>query len=101
MPLQPLTSAQRKRLRSLAHHLEPLVMVGKQGITDTLIKSVDTNLLAHELIKVKFNDHKTEKKELSAEIASRTDSTVAGILGHVLILYRKHDDPERQNIRLD
>ncbi len=98
--MQPLTSAQRKQLRSLAHKLKPLVILGKQGVTETLIASVNTNLEAHELIKLRFNDHKGEKMALSQEIASGTNSEVAGIIGHVLILYRQHEDPEKQQIKL-
>lgn len=99
--MEPLTSSQRKSLRSQAHHLKPLVLVGKQGLTDTLVKSVDVNLDAHELIKVRFNEHKDEKKEIAAAIAERTESQLAGLIGHVAILYRQHKEPEKREIRLD
>lgn len=99
--MEPLTSSQRKSLRSQAHHLKPLVLVGKQGLTDTLVKSVDLNLDAHELIKVRFNEHKDEKKEIAAAIAERTESQLAGLIGHVAILYRQHKEPEKRKIRLD
>lgn len=99
--MEPLTSSQRKSLRSQAHHLKPLVLVGKQGLTDTLVKSVDVNLDAHELIKVRFNEHKDEKKEIAAAIAERTESQLAGLIGHVAILYRQHKEPEKRKIRLD
>ena len=98
--MTPLTNAQRKYLRSKAHHLKPLVLVGKQGITDTLIRSVDTNLDAHELIKIRFNDHKDEKKVLAQEIVERTESDLAGLIGHVAIVYRPHKDPEKREITL-
>ena len=51
-----LSSGQRKFLCSKAHHLKPLVLVGKQGLTDTLVESVNVNLEAHELIKVRFTN---------------------------------------------
>lgn len=98
--MESLTSGQRKYLRSQAHHLKPLVLVGKQGVTDTLIESIDENLDAHELIKVKFNEHKDEKRALSEDIATRTHGEIAGIVGHVLILYRRHKDPEKRKIDL-
>ena len=95
-----LNSGQRKYLRGLAHHLEPAVIVGKQGVTDSLVASVEKSLRAHELIKVRFNDHKPEKKELTANIAELTGAQVAGIVGHVAILYREHEDKEKRTIRL-
>ncbi len=95
-----LTSPQRKFLRSLAHHLDPIVLVGKQGVTDHLVASVDQALTAHELIKVRFNGHKDEKRALAEEIRERTGSEVAGILGHVAILYREHPEEEKRRIKL-
>lgn len=96
-----LSSAQRKQLRSLAHHVKPVVYVGKQGLTDGLLSAVEDALLSHELIKVKFNDFKEEKKSISERIAAHAGAQVAGIIGNVLILYREHPEPERRAIRLD
>ena len=98
--MNPLSSAQRKHLRSQAHHLDPAVMVGKQGLTDAVVASVAEALEAHELIKVRFNEFKKQKKELAAEIARRTGAQIAGIIGHVLILYRQHPDEEKRRIAL-
>ncbi len=95
-----LNSGQRKYLRGLAHHLEPSVIVGKQGVTDSLVASIEKSLLAHELIKIRFNDHKPEKKVLSSTIAERTASQIAGIIGHVAILYRAHPEKEKRAIQL-
>ncbi|MEX2016650.1 MAG: ribosome assembly RNA-binding protein YhbY [Candidatus Hydrogenedentales bacterium] len=99
--METLNSGQRKKLRALAHNLKPLVYVGKQGLTDTVVKSVDDNLAAHELIKVKFIEQKEEREEISAEIARRTRSELAGIIGNVAILYRAHRDPEKRRIELE
>ena len=98
--MDPLHSGQRKYLRGLAHHLDPVVLIGKQGVTDTVIQSIEEALTAHELIKVRFNDHKDEKKALCAAIAERTASEVAGIIGHVAILYRPHPEVEKRRITL-
>ena len=96
-----LTSAQRKQLRKLAHHLDPVVIVGVNGVTESLVNAVDHALQSHELIKVRFNEFKDEKKDLTAQIAEKTKSQIAGILGHVAILYREHEDPEERKIKLD
>lgn len=98
--MKDLKGSDRKYLRGLAHALDPLVYVGKQGVTDALIGAVNEALDSHELIKVKFNDHKDEKKELSAEIEQRTESNVVGLIGNVAILYREQPDEEKRRIRL-
>lgn len=97
-----LTSSQAKYLRGLAHGLEPVVMVGQKGVTEALLKSVDENLTAHELIKIKFIDfkEKEQKQELSAQITKATKSQLAGMIGHVAILYRPHPESEKRQIKL-
>ncbi len=95
-----LKGSDRKHLRGLAHHLKPVVQVGKQGVIENLITSVSQALDAHELIKVKFVDHKQEREELSREIANRTESELAGLVGNIAILYRQHSDAEKRKIRL-
>jgi len=95
-----LTAGQRKYLRSLAHSLNPLCYVGKKGITDTLIQSVETAFSAHELLKVKFNDCKEEKDALSNQIAELTQSHRVGLIGNIAILYRQHPDEDKRVIVL-
>jgi RNA-binding protein len=95
-----LNSAQRKELRSKAHHLEPVVIIGNNGVTETVIDSVDKALEARELIKIRFNEFKKEKKTLSEEIAEKTESGVAGVIGHVAILYRPNKNEDKRKIKL-
>lgn len=98
--MEKLKGSAKKYLRSLAHHLKPVVMVGRNGISEPLIASVDAALNDHELIKVKFLEFKEEKKEISAEIASTTKSEVAGIIGNIVIFYRQHPQPELRKIKI-
>ncbi|MEN6330730.1 MAG: ribosome assembly RNA-binding protein YhbY [Smithella sp.] len=98
--MEKLNSSDRKNLRSQAHHLKPIVMVGRNGVSEQLIASVDAALKDHELIKVKFLDFKEEKKEISEEIATITKSEVAGIIGNIAIFYRRHPQPEMRKIKL-
>jgi RNA-binding protein len=93
-----LTSGQRKRLRAQAHHLDPVVYVGKQGFTDAVIQATDRALNDHELIKVRFIEFKEQKKELAAQLAEATRSELVGIVGHIAILFRQHPDPEKRRI---
>lgn len=94
--MDELTSGQRKTLRSAAHHFDPVVYIGKKGITDEVIQSADQALAARELIKVKFNEFKEEKRGLTDSLAQSTSSQVAGIIGNVSILYRPHEDVEKR-----
>lgn len=98
--MSDLTGAQRKHLRGLAHDLDPVVHLGQQGLTDAVLEEIDHALEAHELIKLRFLDFKDEKKRLTREIAQDLDAHVAGAVGHVAILYRRHPDPEKRKIHL-
>jgi RNA-binding protein len=98
--MEKLKGSAKKYLRSLAHHLKPLVMVGRNGVSEQLIASVDAALKDHELIKVKFLDFKEEKKEISQEIATVTKSEVVGIIGNIVIFYRQHPQPELRKIKV-
>ena len=75
-------------------------MVGRNGVSEQLIASVDAALKDHELIKVKFLDFKEEKREISGEIAAVTKSEVVGIIGNIAIFYRQHPLPEMRKIKL-
>lgn len=98
--MDSLTGAQRRHLRSLAHHLDPVCFIGKNGLTDAVVQACDAALDSHELIKIKFIDGKKEKREWSAAISSRTDSAVVGLIGNIAILYRENPDPEKRRIQL-
>lgn len=97
-----LTGAQRKYLRGLAHNLNPSAYVGAKGVTTALTQEMDNALNASELIKIKFIDHKEKdvKAALLDEITVRLNCHIAGTIGHVAVLYRRHPDPEKRKITL-
>ena len=99
---QPLTGAQKKYLRGLAHGLKPVVMVGQKGTTASLLKSIEASLTAHELIKIRFIDSKKreQKEKIIDEITITTRCEIAGTIGHTAILYRPHPDPDKRRIQL-
>jgi RNA-binding protein len=100
--LKELKGSQKKYLRGLAHNLNPAAFIGQKGLTKTLIKEIDQALEATELIKVKFNDYKEKelKNSLTQEIVKATQANIAGMVGHVVILYRQNTDVEKQQIKL-
>ena len=98
--MNKLSSKQRSYLRSQAHHLEPVILIGKNGITDGTIEAVNKALNARELIKIKFRDFKDNKQSISDEIEASANCQVVGVIGHTVILFRQISDPEKQNICL-
>ena len=95
-----LSSSQRSYLRSQAHHLEPVVLIGKHGITDGTIESINRVLEARELIKIKFREFKDEKLSLSEKIAELTNSQVVGLIGHTVIIFRQNPDSDNRQIHI-
>jgi len=84
-----LSGKQRRYLRGLAHHLNPVVLVGQNGVTDGLIQSFETALLTHELIKVKVHD--ADEVEGVAELLfEKSGAQLAQRIGKTLVFFRAH-----------
>lgn len=65
-------------------------------MTDALIAQVENAITAQELVKVKFNEYKEEKQELTAKIAEATSATLVRIIGNIAILYRAAKAPDKR-----
>ena len=98
--MKDLTSAQKKFLKGLAHSLDPIVLIGKKGLTTELSGAVAHALDDHELIKVKFNDFKDDKKQLSKQLGQDTESTLIGLVGNTLILYKEQKNKKKRKIEI-
>lgn len=83
-----ITPAERRQLKGRAQLLEPVLKVGRNGVSSLFIASVNHELALHELIKIKFVEHKEEKKELAHRIASETGSALVQMVGHVAVFYK-------------
>lgn len=88
-----ITSKQRKEFEKAAHNLEPVVIIGGNGASEGVIKMIDESLTHHELIKVKFNEFKDEKREISENIATQLNATLIRIIGNIAIFWR--ENPEK------
>ena len=94
-----LTGKQRRHLRSLGHDLRVVVQIGKDGLDAGLIAAVDQALVDHELVKVKVGEAAgLDRHMAAADLARRTRSEVAQVLGSTVLLYRAH--PEEPVIQL-
>jgi RNA-binding protein len=84
-----LTTKQITHLRGLAHSLNPVVMIGNNGLTENIIKEIERNLDAHELIKVQVaGDDRATRKAIFDGVSSATGATQIHHIGKQLIFYR-------------
>jgi RNA-binding protein len=84
-----LSTKQIAHLRGLAHSLNPVVMIGNNGLTESVLKEIELNLNAHELIKVQVaGDDRDARKALYLEICTKTNAVAVHHIGKQLIFYR-------------
>jgi len=87
--METLTPAQRRALRAKAHHLHPVVSIGQHGLTPAVLREIDVNLKAHELIKIRiFDDERATRADLMREICTALDAAPVQHLGKLLIVWR-------------
>ena len=89
MPAIQLTPAQRKVHRADAHHLDPIVMIGGDGLTPAVTKEAEAALKAHGLIKVRvFSDDRAAREAMLATLADELDAAPIQHIGKLLVLWR-------------
>lgn len=91
---------QKSYLRGLGQSLRPTVNVGKKELDEGFFTEFNRALDQQELVKVRFAACKDRKKELARQIAAKSGSELAGIVGHTALFFRQHNDPEKREIRL-
>jgi RNA-binding protein len=90
-----LSASQKKAFRARGHQLEPVVIVGKDNVTEAVLKAIDAALTTHELIKVKLlNSATVDKSEAADEICVATEATLVQRVGRVALLYRPRPDED-------
>ena len=77
-----------RQLKARAQKLKAVIHLGHDGITDALTAALDQALADHGLVKVRFTDHKSERKELSASLATRAGARLVQQAGNIATLYR-------------
>ncbi len=86
--LEPLTNSQIRKLKAAAQLMEPMLKVGKAGLSESFIRTVSEALAQHELVKIKFAEFKEQKKELAPQLAEKTGSHLVMRVGNVMVLHR-------------
>ncbi len=95
----PLNGKQRRHLRALGHNLDPVVQIGKDGVTDGVVEALAGALLTHELVKVKVGQGAPEgRHDVATELAKRSASELVQVLGRAILLYKRH--PNEPTIKL-
>ncbi|MDY8021905.1 ribosome assembly RNA-binding protein YhbY [Paenibacillus polymyxa] len=91
-----LTGKQKRYLRSMAHHLDPVFQVGKNGTNEHLMRHINDAIEKRELMKVQIlNNCLDDKHEIAEELAAETGSELVQIIGSTIILYKEsHDHKE-------
>lgn len=97
-----LTGKQVRQLRALAHHLNPVVLIGKADVTDAIAKQAEEALDAHELIKCGVQDGSLLScREAADQLAERVGAEVVQVIGHRFSLYRASSRKDIEHIKLD
>ena len=92
-----LSAADKRRLRTAAHALKPVVMIGQHGYTAAVGAAIDEALTAHELIKVRVRGIDSRDRDALAErICDEYSAVCVGIIGGVMTLYRKNPDSDQK-----
>ena len=86
--MDALTNPQIRALKARAQLLKPTLKIGKEGLSPAFIAALDEALKHNELVKVKFDDFKEQKKELSPQLAEKTRSHLIMRVGNVAVLFR-------------
>jgi len=88
-----LTGKQKRHLRGLGHHLEPVVFVGKNQLTDALLADLGNALRSHELVKLKLQDAVTARpRELAVELAVKSGAELVQVIGRTVLLFLRNDE---------
>lgn len=94
-----LSSYQKRTLRALGHHLDPIVLVGHQGVTEAVCSKTRRELEAHELLKVRVIDTAPDDaKATAAALSEQVDAALVQVIGHTFLIYRPN--PEEPKIVL-
>jgi RNA-binding protein len=97
----PLSGAQRRQLRALAHDVRPVAQLGRHGMTEPFLAELDRALEEHELIKVRLRGAEREERAMMVdELGVRLRCEPVSVVGSVAVFYRPASEPERRRVDL-
>ena len=80
---------QLKQMKTKAHDLKPVIIIGQAGLTEAVNKEIELALDTHELIKIKIRAEREERKQIQQQILTETNSELIQSIGQVIVIYRK------------
>ena len=90
-----LNSKQVRFLRSASHGLNPIVMIGNNGLSEAVLREIDLSLKSHELIKIKVQSDRRELRgQMLQEICEKLGAAAIQHIGKQLVIYRRADKPK-------
>lgn len=91
-----VTQQHKKQLKAMAHDLKPVVIIGKDGISENVIESTLISLDAHQLIKIRvLNTSPVTVLEIAYDLSSKTKADIVQIIGRMIVLYKPSKDRKK------
>lgn len=92
-----LSNTQKRFLKGIAHGLNPVILIGANGLTEGLMKELEKSLAHHELLKIKIaSAEREDRKEIVETIVKATHSQLVQSIGKVVVIYRQAKEPQLQ-----
>jgi len=86
---EELSNRELRALKARAQLLKPMLKVGKDGLSPAFLKAVDETLTHQDLVKIKFDEFKEQKRELGPKLAEHVSANLIMAVGHVVVLFRR------------
>jgi RNA-binding protein len=86
---EELTNREMRVLKARAQLLKPILKIGKEGLSPAFIRAVEDALAHHELVKVKLDEYKEQRRDLAPKLAESVSASLIMQVGHVIVLFRR------------
>jgi len=91
-----VNSEQLKQMKSQAHQLKPVIMIGQAGLTEAVLKEIEIALDTHELIKIKIRAERDDRKQMQQQICTKTKAEFIQNIGQIIVIYRKKPEEAKK-----
>ncbi len=92
---EKLSNNQKKYLRGIAHGLNPMIMIGANGVTESLMEELESTLTHHEILKIKIaSADRDERQKITERILKQTGALLVQAVGKTCIIYRQNEETE-------
>ena len=93
---EKLTNNQKKYLRGIAHGLNPMIMIGANGVSESLMAELESTLTHHEILKIKIaSADRDERKEIIEHLLKESGALLVQTIGKICVIYRQNDETEQ------